>query len=229
MRRNREDDEDVISTLDERGRVVVDLANALQEALIRDRQRRRISGQGGGGGQGGDGSQERDSDQEMESETDVETDTYVDEDSDQITSRAQERDSDEGAWRRPPPDANEMAMTQAQIEEILRDPASHFEFVMQNRRFKLIPIGTIEPVAKEILEGPNGGLYYMKKWDKFGNPLPWYQWTRVDLKKYQKQQCIAGHSSRSRGLAGFVQGQCLDQPKRRHASREPQELKKRRN
>lgn len=107
--------------------------------------------------------------------------------------------------------------------EIMRDPEQYIEFVYQNRRYKLKPTGTIEPVPKRIIRGEKGALFYWKDRDESGNELPMGARTKIYLKRYQKQQCSRGNSDRAQGLAGFVDGRCSapQVPRRRRAAREP--------
>lgn len=122
-------------------------------------------------------------------------------------------------------------LTDRELARILKSPEEHVQFIFQNRKFKLVPMGTMEAVPKKVLEGEKGGLYYVKSWDKFGQPLPAGQETKVYLKQYQVDQCMTGKSDRTKGLAGFVDGECVSQPKpkREKAMREPAEIKQRRN
>lgn len=135
------------------------------------------------------------------------------------------------AWNPPPrDDLDEFRISDERKEAILANPDLYTEFIFANRRYRMIPIGTIEPVAKVIERGPTGAYFYMKKWDAAGDPLPEEEWTKVYLKDYQQRQCITGRGPRTRGLAGYVEGECDGQPQepRRRAAREPK-LRRRQN
>lgn len=110
-------------------------------------------------------------------------------------------------------------------QDILNNPDLHVEFIYRNRRYLLKPIGTVAPVPKRVYEGENGGMYYWKTRDGDGNRLPSALWTRVYLKDYQRRQCMTGASTRTLGLAGYVEvdGECFNQPPggRMHAARPP--------
>lgn len=131
---------------------------------------------------------------------------------------------------RPDEEWDETRITGERWAQILRNPAAHIEFIYQNRRFKLKPIGTMEPVPKRVREGPNGSLYYYKTRSPNEERLPRAQWTKIYLKPYQVRQCLMGQSDRSEGLAGFVGGVCANQPAnpRQHAAREPRKTSRQR-
>lgn len=63
---------------------------------------------------------------------------------------------------------DDRVIDQERYDQILANPAEYIQFVFHNRRFKLIPNGTIEPVPKTIVRGENGALYY---WKTHGKPL----------------------------------------------------------
>ena len=126
------------------------------------------------------------------------------------------RDYGVDGWGNPPlPTFTKNKMSKERAREIRTNPTEFIEFVYQNRRFKLKPIGTIEPVPKRIFFGNNGAPYYYKTRGPNGEKLSMGKQTRIYLKKYQKQQCFLGRSKRSRGLAGYIDinDACLNQPK----------------
>jgi hypothetical protein len=120
----------------------------------------------------------------------------------------------EGWGSAPLPQFDKRRITPERKQEIRNNPWDFIEFVYQNRRFKLKPIGTIEPVPKRIYFGPSGAPYYYKTRGPHGEKLELGDCTKVYLKKYQKQQCFQGRSNRSKGLAGYidVNGECLKRP-----------------
>jgi hypothetical protein len=120
----------------------------------------------------------------------------------------------EGWGYKPLPHFDAKKITAEREQEIRDNPWQYIEFVYQNRRFKLKPIGTIEPVPKRIYFGSSGAPYYYKTRDADGKPLSMAKWTKVYLKRYQKRQCFQGRSARGTGLAGYidVDGECLNVP-----------------
>jgi hypothetical protein len=119
---------------------------------------------------------------------------------------------------------NERTISAEREAEIMANPMEYIEFVFENRRFRLKPIGTIEPVPKRIYRGSNGGYYYYKTHDENGNRIN--STVPIYLKKYQRRQCIFGASERAIGLAGYVDlddDTCFNQPDpaRRKAARQP--------
>jgi len=119
-------------------------------------------------------------------------------------------------WGRPPrPQFDQGKISRQRRREIQQNPLEFIEFMYENRRFKLKPIGTIEPVPKRIYFGRSGAPYYYKTRGPHGEKLNIAQWTKVYLKKYQKDQCFSGSSERATGLAGYVDinGECLNRPK----------------
>jgi len=119
-------------------------------------------------------------------------------------------------WGRPPrPRFNQNTISRERRREIRQNPLEFVEFMYQNRRFKLKPIGTIEPVPKRIYFGRSGAPYYYKTRGPHGEKLNIGQWTKVYLKQYQKDQCFRGQSERATGLAGYVDidGACLVRPR----------------
>lgn len=120
-------------------------------------------------------------------------------------------------WGNPPiPSFRKDKISRARAREIQTNPEEFIEFIYQNRRFKLKPIGTIEPVPKRIYFGINGAPYYYKTRGPNGEKLGLGKQTKIYLKNYQKRQCFSGLSDRTRGLAGYmdVNGACLNQPAR---------------
>lgn len=120
----------------------------------------------------------------------------------------------QGWGRAPVPRFDKRGITREREREIRQNPLEFIEFVYQNRRFKLKPIGTIEPVPKRIYFGRNGAPYYYKTRGPHGEKLNIGDWTKIYLKDYQKKQCFRGRSDRSVGLAGYVDvnGECLNRP-----------------
>ena len=97
---------------------------------------------------------------------------------------------------------SEESSIERDVEDVMARPEEHVELRVGQRRFRLIPVGTISAQPKKILRGPNGALYYIKSWDQNGVTLPRHRWSKVYLKKYQRKQCVHGKSARTWGLAG---------------------------
>lgn len=205
------EEQELIQSVTREGIVTLNLAEVLHRAIEEQNRERRLSSEGeepplrrrrvGG----------EDQDIGSASDESLSTGGLSDDDEDE---------DDDAAWD----EANVLA-NPVLHQAILANPALHVEFIYRNRRYRLKPIGTIEPIPKRIYEGENGGMYYWKTRDANGNRVPQAQWTRVYLKDYQRQQCLTGVSARTLGLAGYVDvdGECVNQPPggRMHAARPP--------
>lgn len=196
MRRSSEDIDRIIRNVNERGRLVLDLSQVVEDQIDRLRGRER-------------------------------GDTDTEEGDDGVRRFPRSPYGVEGYGRSASPMYNEETISEERLQEIMNNPPEYIEFVYQNRRFKLVPVGTIDPVPKDIHQSSRGSLYYYKTRDSAGNRLPMSEWTKVYLKRDQRQQCLLGGSQRTQGmgLAGLLPGNnvCMNQPEqpRRRAARPP--------
>lgn len=208
----------LIKSIDDNGRMTIDLVQILRIAL----QQHLDQMEGGGRRQQQmDISMSDDENIQQQQQQDFDLLSVSEEDA------AEDDSSEEEEW-------DEREITAARWQQILRDPAQYVEFIYRNRRFKLKPIGTIEPVAKRIHEGRNGALYYYKTRGPNEERLTRDKWTKIYLKPYQVRQCRDGRSIRGTGLAGNIVGiggPCANQPAvpRIRAQREPKQVAQQRN
>lgn len=222
----------LIQAVAAKGQLTLNLVNILKDALAESPPPSPGPEQGPESGLGDGGDIFTDSDAEgdiVDSRSFSGDDDDGDEASEASTENPQYFDSPDSVWGRPPrPQFDKQRISNQREAEIRADPLQFVEFIWQNRRFKLKPIGTMDPVPKKVYIGPSGGLYYKKTHGPDGSRLPMSQWTNVYLKDYQRRQCLRGRSRRTRGgLAGYVDGACLNQPdrKRTEAARPPKQTK----
>lgn len=203
MRRPRDEVDQLVARVNEKGRLVLDLSDVIQQQvnLLKQAQQRQNNLSG--------------TDEEEEQE--------------ERRPFPRNRFGVDGYGRPPSRYFDAERIDDERMQQIVNNPVEYIEFVYQNRRFKLTPIGTIEPVPKIVRESDNGSLYYYKTRDSSGNVLPPHKWTKVYLKRHQIQQCLNGGSTRTAGmgLAGLVPGEtvCRLQPeeRRRTAARQPRQ------
>jgi hypothetical protein len=213
-RRSDEEIDNLIRNVNDRGRLVVDLS-ALVESEIDQLRDRASSFSNEGSRSNEEGSR---SERSTESE----------EDAARVRNLPRSRYGVDGFGKPPSRYYDVNRISQQRLDEIMANPPEYMEFVYQNRRFKLVPIGTIDPVPKAVHMSSRGSLYYYKTRDSAGNTLPMSRWTKVYLKNDQRRQCLFGGSTRTggMGLAGLMNGNdgvCLNQPDvlRRRAARPP--------